>query len=331
MHDEDISVIMIDSGASRRLFYICEVNMDVSTYKPRYKGLAGQSLVSLKSLSPEEIFEILHSAKLLKIQNAVEEKQTALEQKEILLIAKTAFSGMRIAFELAVKQLGGTLVVLPLGGTQIETLLADKDILPVISRYGIDGIAINTDDWRDAELLRANSTIPVINAHGNTGPCVALAAMMTCWEKLGKLNDKTIAVIGNMSAHRFIAQAAVKCGMKVHVISPEALSPDGEFIESSAIYGVIDTYTSLEKGLEGADAVFVTAGDRLGGDFFLSERAMEVCPNAIFLHPTPVDRTAEVDAAVCDGPRSAMLDMAGNLLHVEKAVLALTLGHPIGK
>ena len=304
--------------------------MDINNYLPKYSGLNGRHFLSITDFSPEEIYEILHTARLLKLKNNVGERQTSLLGKEIMLITKNAFSATRIALEIAVKQLSGTSIVLPLGGTQLEALVEDADFLPASSRYGIDGIAVHTDAWQDAGLLKAHSPVPVINAHGTTGPCVALAAVLTIWEKFGKLKDLTVAVLGNMKEHNFFLQTAVKCGMKVNAIAPKEFLPDEEFIESAAIYGTIRSFENLEEGLCGCDAVFMSAGDGLGEDYMITEDAMaEAQPHAIFLHPMPVDRFTEAEPAVADGARSAMLNMAENLLHIEKAVLALTLGKQI--
>jgi ornithine carbamoyltransferase len=103
-----------------------------------------------------------------------------------------------------------------------------------------------------------------------------------------------------------------------------------QVFESSAIYGVIKTFEDLEDGISGCDAVFVSAGDNLGDDYYITEAIMEdASPNAIFLHPMPVNRETEAEAAVADGNQSAMLNMAENLLHIEKAVLALTIGKTV--
>ena len=304
--------------------------MDINNYTPKYGGLTGRHFLSITDLSPEEIYEILYTARLLKMKQTVGERQTSLLGKEVLMITKTAFSATRIATEIAVKQLCGTSMVLPLAGSQLEALVEDKDFLPAIDRYGVDGIAVNTEAWQDAELLKANSPVPIINAHGTTGPCVALAAALTCWEKFGRLKDLNVSVLGNMRAHNFFLQVAVKCGMKVNAISPEEYAPEDDFVESAAIYGTIKVFEDLYEGIANADAVFVSAGDELGEDYYITEEVMETtAPNSIFLHPLPVNRETEADSPVADGPRSAMLDMAENLLHVEKAVLALTLGKPV--
>lgn len=304
--------------------------MDINSYTPKYGGLSGRHFLSISDFSPEEIYEILHTARLLKMKNNVGERQTSLLGREIMLVTKNAFSATRIALEIAVKQLSGTSIVLPLGGTQLEALVEDEDFLPASARYGIDGLAVHTEAWHDAELLKAHSPVPVINAHGTTGPCVALAAALTIWEKFGKLKDLTVAVLGNIKEHNFFLQTAVKCGMKVNAIAPKDFLPDEEFVESAAIYGTIHTFDELDEGITSCDAVFVSAGDNLGRDYMITEDVMEeASPHAIFLHPMPVDRNTEADPAVADGAKSAMHVMAENLLHVEKAVLALTLGKPI--
>jgi len=304
--------------------------MDINNYAPKYGGLTGKHFLSLADFSPEEIYEILNTARLLKMKQHVGERQTSLLGKEILLITKTSFSATRVALEIAIKQLCGTSLVLNLSGSQLEALVEDKDILPAVNRYGVDGIAVNTEEWQDAILLKAHSPVPIINAHGSVGPCVALAAILTLWEKFGRLKDLTVAALGNMKKHNFFLQAAVKCGMKVHAIAPEDFLPDDEFVDSTAIYGGIQTFESLERGIVGCDGVFVSAGDNLGYDYLLTDDIMDKAnPNAIFLHPLPVDRDQEAESAVADGPRSAMMDMAENLLHIEKAIFALTVGKSV--
>lgn len=304
--------------------------MDINNYTPKYEGLKGKHFVSLADFSPEEIYEVLYTARLLKMKQNVGERQTSLLGKELLLITKTSFSATRIALEIATKQLCGTSLVLNLSGTQLEAFVEDKDILPAVHRYGVDGIAVNTEEWRDAELLKANSPVPVINAHGTVGPCVALAAILTMWEKFGKLKDLTVASIGNMKEHNFFLQAAVKCGINVHAIAPEEYLPDEDFIDSVAIYGAIQTFDNLEQGVVRCDGIFVSAGDNLGYDYLVTDAIMDkATSHAIFLHPLPVNRDTEADATVADGAHSYMMEMAENLLHIEKAVLALTCGKPV--
>ncbi|MBQ7165096.1 MAG: hypothetical protein IJR61_07185 [Clostridia bacterium] len=304
--------------------------MDINNYTPKYGGLTGRSLYGLEGYSAEEIYEILYTARLLKMKQQVGERQTALFGKEVLLVTKNVFSGIRIAFEIAVKQLCGTAITMPLVGTQIEALALDADFLPAIERYGVDGIVVNTEEESDAKIISANAPFPVISAHGHTGPCVALAAMLTCWEKFGKLKDVPIGIVGDMRAHNFILQAAVKCGMKVNAIGPENCHPDDDDVNAAAIYAPLKVFDDMYAGLKDCCAVFRTAGDDLGDDYFITEDVMDLtAPNSVFLHPIPVNRQREAEAAVCDGPKSAMLDMAENLLHVQKAVLALTIGRQV--
>ena len=78
--------------------------MDINNYTPKYSGLTGRHFLSIADFSPEEIYEILHTARLLKMKNNVGERQTSLLGKEIMLITKNAFSATRIAQEIAVKQ-----------------------------------------------------------------------------------------------------------------------------------------------------------------------------------------------------------------------------------
>ncbi len=304
--------------------------MDINGYRPKYGGFKGRSLVDLKSVSPEEICEILYAARILKRKNAVGEKQFSLAGKQVLLVSKAAYSGMRIAFEIAVRQLGGTPIILPLGGTQLETLVEDRDFLPVIKRYGVNGIAVNTADWRDAELLKEHTDLPVLNSHGTTGPCVALAALMTLWERFGRLKDLNVAVIGNMRAHSFMVQGCMKCGVRVNAVSLKDYAPAEELVASSEIYAPINVFRDIREGVAGVDAVYVAGGDQMGEDYKVTDMIMaKAAQNAVYLQPAPVDRETDADEDVADGGASAVLDLSENYLHVIKAVLALSMGKPI--
>ncbi|MBO7377592.1 MAG: hypothetical protein J6U35_01815 [Clostridia bacterium] len=134
--------------------------MDINNYTPTGDVLSGKSVISAKFLSPEDVYEILHAARLLKMKQQVGERQVSLLGKHIMLVAKTTFSESRIAAELAVKQLGGTPVVLPLSGTQTEAMIEDVDFLPAVNRYGIDGMMVNTDDVRDAFKFAEHAPSP---------------------------------------------------------------------------------------------------------------------------------------------------------------------------
>ena len=304
--------------------------MDINHYTPKYSGLKGRSFYSIKNFSPEDIFEILYTARLLKLKQNVGEKQTALAGKELLMVTKTEFTTSRISFEIAVRQLGGKLITLPLGGTHIEELICNEDYLSAIARCGIAGIIVNTEEKSDSKTLGFNAPFPVISAHGTLGPCVALAAVLTCWEKFGKLKDLPICIIGNITENNYIFQCAFKCGMRVSAVAPEKFLPTEADKAVAAIYAPVKCSTDISEGIKGCEAVFVAAGSDLGNEYFLTGGAMSMAAaDAIFLHPMPVNRDTEADSAVCDGPNSAMLDMAENLLHIEKAVLALTLGKRI--
>lgn len=300
--------------------------MDINSYTPKYSGLHGRSLISFSDYSSEEIYEILYTARLLKMKQTVKEKQPYLKDKTVMFISKSQFSATRLAFEMAVKQLYGDSIMLGLGGSQLESMLEDVDFLPVAKRHGVGVIVVSTDEIDDAMKLRGVSPIPVINAHGKRSPLVALAALLTCWEKFGKLRGLNIAIIGNEKKRSYLLHSAVKCGMNVHSVSPASLSPTDETLDYASIYGSISTFNDVEAGVKNCQIVYV-AGDNIGEEFKVTADVMDLAhPSAIFLHPTPVNRQTEADADVADGESSFMLSLAENLLHVEKAVLTLIAG-----
>ena len=304
--------------------------MDINHYSPSYSGLEGRNFYSFKDFSPEEIYEILHTARLLKLKNSVGERQPYLSGKDLLMITNPEYSSEAISFRLAVKQLAGSLISMPLEEKHVQSLIESTDETAALACYGVSGIIVNTSNRHDAKVLARNTDLPVINAHGKTGPCEALAAMLTCWEKFGKLKDLTLCIIGNVREHSQIFQCAFKCGMNVRTVAPKEFAPTEEDRDAASIYSSLTCYESVEKGVKDCDAVYVSPNSGFGQDYILTADAFELAaPNAVFLHPMPIDRTTEAESFVCDGPQSATSEMAKNLIHAEKAVLALTMGKPI--
>ncbi len=306
--------------------------MDINSYKPKYSGLSGRSVVNADDLSPEEIFEVLHTARLLKRKHAVEEKQTSLEGKEILVLAKPTLACMNVVGELAVKQLGGSVTSLPLGGGVIEAITADKDYLSSLASFGVNAVIVSTDDPADAIKLRPNAPLTVIDANGKKSPLLALAALLTCWESCGRLSGIKLSVIGRAETAVGLLKMSAKCGLKVTAIAPEEALPNDEFVDSCAIYGTIFRTDDLCEGISEADVIFRTSGEDFGAMYRLDEiNHTHAKESYAFISAFPINREGDVDGEIADGPHSRVMDMSKNLLLVTQAILSLTTGRSINE
>lgn len=303
--------------------------MDINRYQPKSKGGCKRNLLTLETISTEDIFEILHYARLLKARASVGERQHGLNGKFVALITKPSFARSRIAFEIAVKQLDGNAIAIPLGGLYIEDLKVNHDILPLFSRYGLDGIMIDTEEYKDAEALAAMK-IPVINANSFESPCQALAMLLTVWEKCGGFIGRKVTFIGDFSrGENSLLLGAVKAGLDVSIACPEDFRPADELLKKTLPYGDINIFDSAETAAKDADAIYVSIGnpDFPYSDFTVNTEVMaHAKPNAIFLHPLPARRGEDVTDEVIDGAHSFAADVAENMLNIEKAALALIVG-----
>ena len=298
--------------------------MDVNSYKPN-GSLNKKHLVSLQNYTEEEIYEILKAAKEISDRLAAGEKQTSLKNKYIYLITKSGFSRSRIAFETAVSKLSGTYTVSTLHGLEIDGILKDKLSMAAIAEYGVNAIVVRTEMSTDAELLEKTVELPVINANPKNGPCEALAALLTVWEKKGRLSGLKVATIGKADefADGFI-YAFIKCGADVTVICPEDEAPDEKVTGYCAQYGGIAVTADIVKGVSDADVIFVSE-DGFPKEFTLTEDLLEYAkPNVVVLHSLPLKEDGgNVTEEVINSKNFAALAQAINLQKIIMAALCL--------
>ena len=176
----------------------------------------------------------------------------------------------------------------------------------------------------------------MINAGDGTHehPTQALLDIMTIREHLGEVEDKTIAIVGDILHSRVArsnALALTTLGAHVRLIGPPTLLPP-EFDRRG-----VERYTDLHAGLDGVDAIMMLRlqRERQTRNFFpsLDEYARHFCltvdalkqakPEVIILHPGPMNRGVEIDSRVADGPYSVILEQVTNGVAVRMAVLYL--------
>ena len=246
----------------------------------------------------------------------------------------------RVSFDMAMRQLDGSALVLDGASSQLGRGESVADTARVLSRY-VDAIMIRTDHHDKAVELAKYASVPVINGLTNAShPCQLLADMQAVIERHGKLAGKRWVWLGdgNNVCHSLI-EAGSLMGFEVRIACPAGHEPDAGVLTAAATRGltvpimrdprdavaeadvvVTDTWTSMGQ----ADS-----GERLAalGPYRVDEALMDAAaPGAMFLHCLPAHRGEEVTDAVIDGPRSAVWDEAENRLHAQKSLLLWALG-----
>ncbi len=246
----------------------------------------------------------------------------------------------RVSFQVGMQQLGGNVVVLDDGGTQLGRGETIADTARVLSRYA-DAVMIRTDDAGKLTEMAEHATVPVINGLTDLShPCQIMADVMTYEEHRGSIIGKTVAWSGdgnNMTASWI--HAAVRLGFTLRIACPAELEPSAGVLNwARAEGGSVSLVRDPAEAVTGADLVttdtWVSMGDkdaeerhRLLEPYRVDETMMaKADAKALFMHCLPAHRGEEVTDGVIDGPQSVVWDEAENRLHAQKGILAWCLG-----
>ena len=270
---------------------------------------------------------------------AVEKYQPFADpDRTLALIFEKASTRTRVSFEAGMYQMGGSVVHLTTGDSQLGRAEPIEDSARVISRM-VDIVMIRTYEQAKIEAFAAHSRVPVINGLTNEfHPCQILADIFTFIEQRGSIQGKVVAWVGdgNNMANTWL-QAAELLGFTVHVSTPGGYEVDPVLagISDRSCYKVFkdpreacagahlvttDVWTSM--GFEAENEVRRAAFKR----WCVDEDMMRVAqPDALFMHCLPAHRGEEVSAEVIDGPQSVVWDEAENRMHVQKALMEYLL------
>ncbi|MCR6630006.1 MAG: ornithine carbamoyltransferase [Magnetospirillum sp.] len=261
-----------------------------------------------------------------------------LSGRLLAMIFEKPSTRTRVSFEAGMKQLGGDVIVLSRGDTQLGRGETIADTARVLSRY-VDAIMIRTDDPNKLLELSQYASVPVINGlTDRTHPCQVMADIMTFEEHRGSLEGKVVAWVGdgNNVAASWI-QAAGHFGCEIRVACPPDLCPDAGVVAWARAQGAqVSIGHDATAAVAGAHLVLTDTWVSMGcqdtnrpallAPFQVNEALMaKADPSALFMHCLPAHRNEEVTDAVMDGPQSVVWDEAENRLHVQKGILTWCL------
>jgi len=321
-------------------------------------NLRGRDLISTQDWTREEIETVLDVAIDLKRLRALGQPHPYLRDKVLAMLFFFPSTRTRASFEAGMAQLGGHAQFIESRTTQIAHGDTAREIGEILGRYN-DGIAIRNVDWGVGnqyirEVAEA-SRVPVLNMQCDLyHPHQVLADLLTIKEKLGDPRGRTITVSWAYAASyqkpisvpQDLVLLATRFGMNVRLVHPpefrlmdDVLTQATDNARRSG--GSFELMDDFDAGVRDTDVVYakswgplLVAKDDADGaaitarysDWITDERRMELAgPESIYMHPLPADRNIEVTDAVIDGPHSVVYDEAENRLHVQKAVMALTM------
>ena len=320
--------------------------------------LVGRDMITTQEWTKDELDTVIDISLDLKRRRALGEPHALLRDKVLAMLFFFASTRTRASFEAGMAQLGGHAMFLDSTSTQIGHGDTWKEIGEILGRYN-DGIAIRQVDWGIGnEYIRAvaeASRAPVLNMQCDWyHPHQALADLLTIIEQKGDPSKRTInmsyAYASSYQKPISVPQSVIllmtRYGANVRLTRPPEFKLMPEIVAQATenakkFHGSFEIVEDFEEGMAGADVVYAKAwgsmlttsdleeSSRISDnytDWIVDPRRMEMAEeDAIYMHPLPADRNIEVADAVIDGRWSRVFDQAENRLHVQKAVMALTM------
>jgi aspartate carbamoyltransferase catalytic subunit len=299
-----------------------------------------KDLLSLYDLTPEEIVLILDTAEeFKKVSERNLKKVPALRGKTVVNFFVEPSTRTRVSFELAEQRLSADIINMTASSSSLqkgETLL---DTVRNIEALQADLIVMRHSCAGAQNFIAKNISSGVINAgdgaHGH--PTQALLDLFTIRQKKGRIAGLNVSIVGDI-LHSRVARSdiwgLIKLGANVTLAGPSTLVPrDFEQIGARVCH-------NLKDAMVGADVINLLRiqHERQRAGFFPStneyarffglnkENARYLKPDALIMHPGPINRDVELDSALADGPQSVILEQVTNGLAVRMAVLFLVAG-----
>ena len=295
-----------------------------------------RNLIDINMLNDGIARKLLQTAKFYKSSGRGLLEGAPLLGRTLAMIFEKPSTRTRISFEVAMTELGGSAIYLDAKSMQMGRGETIADTAKVLGRY-LDGIMIRASKHETLLEMAKHSKIPVINGLTDIShPCQILADIMTFEEKLGDIENKTIAWVGdgNNMANSWIHASKI-FNFKLRLACPSIRLPDENIVNgakdnSADITIMNDPIEACKNSNAILTDTWVSMGDentvnpeKIFNNFQVNDKLFAVAADdAIFMHCLPAHRGQEVSSEIIDGPRSVVWDEAENRLHIQKAILS---------
>ncbi|RDV81694.1 aspartate carbamoyltransferase catalytic subunit [Ammonifex thiophilus] len=303
-------------------------------------ALRRKDLLGLADLSPEEIEHLLEQAEAMReVLEREIKKVPALRGRVVVNLFYEPSTRTRFSFELAAKYLSAETVSVAAATASVVKGEGLLDTARTVEALGADVVVLRHPSAGAAAFLARHVKAAVINAGDgmHEHPTQALLDLFTVKRHKGRIEGLTVTIVGDI-LHSRVARSNIwgfsKLGARVRVCGPATLIPPG--LEELGV-GV---YYRLEEALEGADVVYILRlqRERFSEQTFLPgpeeyarlyglnrERLQLAQPDALVMHPGPMNRGLEIAAEVAELDRAVIEEQVTNGVAVRMACLYLLM------
>ena len=302
-----------------------------------------KNFLNISDLSSNDLRSIIEEAKVRKqkrenFNKSAPDKDKPFEGKSMAMIFEKPSTRTRMSFDIAVKQLGGSSIILNPDGIHYgkgnETL---KDTAKVLTEY-VDIVMLRTSSHKNLEEFGKHLDIPIINGLSEQShPCQIMSDILTFEETKGSIKNKIISWLGdgNNNMSNSLIEAAGKFNFQLKIGCPKKYSPSKKMLKWAKSNKASILITSKpEEAIKDSDCVmtdkWISMNDKVNQNakkkdlkkYQVNNKLMKIAkPDAIFMHCLPVGRGEEVSNDVIDGKQSVVWRQALNRVHAQKSII----------
>ncbi len=307
-----------------------------------------QHLLSIESLTTDEIHAILKLAEKMKASRGQHDKHPLRHQCWAMMFSKSS-TRTRVSFEVGIRELGGDVLFLASDDIQLGRGEPIADTARVLGRM-CHGAIIRTFEQSDVTDFAKYSGIPTVNAlTDEEHPCQILADLQTIVEKLGTFSGKVVTFVGDGACNVPTSWlwAAAKLDFELRIAAPKTYQPDPAIVARAFPGGQTGTMSNpgggrllltddLEAAARGADVLYTDVWVSMGkekeaeyriaqlGHYQINDTLVSLAkPGALVMHCLPAYRGKEIAADTFEAHAETIFTEAENRLHAQKAVLQL--------
>jgi ornithine carbamoyltransferase len=311
-------------------------------------------LLSLESLTRDEMLAILDLARVMKTNRGQLDKHPLRHQCWALMFSKSS-TRTRVSFEVGIRELGGDVFFLAADDIQLGRGEPIADTARVMGRM-CHGAVIRTFAQSDVEDFARYSGIPTVNAlTDDEHPCQILADLQTVAELRGGFTGKTVTFIGDGACNVPLSWmwAASKLNFELRIAAPVQYQPDPKIVQrafpggnggpgahESAKGGRLVITEDIEGACKGADVLYTDVWVSMGKEkeaeyrkaqlsrYQINEHMLAVAkPGALVMHCLPAYRGLEITESIFEAHADTIFTQAENRLHAQKAILSILAAH----
>ena len=302
-----------------------------------------KNFINISDCSSVELRAIIEEAKKRKqnrsgLNKSAPDNDKPFEGKSMAMIFEKPSTRTRMSFDIAVKQLGGSSIILNPDGIHYgkgdETL---KDTAKVLSEY-VDIVMLRTSSHKNLEEFGKHLDIPIINGLSDVShPCQIMSDILTYEESNGSIEGKIVSWIGdgNNNMSNSLIEAAGKFNFQLKIGCPKKYAPNKTILNWSKKNKVNLIVTNKPyEAIKDSDCVmtdkWISMNDKVNKKvkkkilkpYQVNEKLMSAAKSdAIFMHCLPVGRGEEVTDNVIDGKQSVVWRQALNRVHAQKSII----------